>query len=139
MKKITYILLVTSLIIVMASCATKKTSRETTTADLAKQGDTIRIANDSLEYEIIIIEPGFYGWLASQPPEGHYAQTTMELRNRLDVLDYNLRVRDPIRYDANLYPFPIEYRRDVDYGYEVNYLLFNYFIFFKQKYRQRFR
>jgi hypothetical protein len=28
--------------------------------------DTIRIANDTLEYEVIIIDPGFSTWLASR-------------------------------------------------------------------------
>lgn len=49
--------------------------------------DTLRIANDSLEYEIIIIEPGFNSWLVTQPPRGsiHKARlncaTTSQLGN----------------------------------------------------------
>ena len=39
-------------------------------ASQTKQSDTIKIANKELEYEIIIIDPGFNYWLNSQarPP-----------------------------------------------------------------------
>ena len=103
------------------------------------ENDTIRIANDSLEYEIIIIEPGFYGWLATQPPRGYYAQSAMEIRNYFNVTEYNLRVLNPLRFDPNLYPFRIDYDQNTDYGYEVNYLLYNYFLFFEKRYNQRLR
>ena len=55
MKKIFYTLILTAIII---GCATTSSTKDLgNTADNAS--DTIRIANDSLEYEIIIIEPGF--------------------------------------------------------------------------------
>ncbi len=137
MKKLLYLSILLASIIFISSCGSNKTSaKKSETA--ATQNDTIRIANDSLEYEIVIIEPGFYGWLATQPPRGYYTQSTMEIRNNFDVTEYNLRARQPLRFDYNLYPFEIEYQRNVDYGYEVNYMLFNYFIYFKQKYNQRF-
>ena len=99
--------------------------------------DTVRIANDSLEYEIIIIEPGFNGWLATQPARGYYSQSAMEISNTFKVTNYNLRVNNPIAYDPSLYVFRIDYERNVDYGYEVNYMLYNYFLFFEQRYKQR--
>lgn len=99
--------------------------------------DTVRIVNDSLSYEIIIIEPGFNAWLVSQPPRGFYTQSVMEITNHLKVTNYNLRVLDPIRYNQNLYLFRIDYDRNIDYGYEVNYMLYNYFLFFEQRYKQR--
>jgi len=101
--------------------------------------DTIRIANDSLEYEIIIIEPGFNAWLATQKPRGFYNQNYLEQRNIPFVTIYNQRVLNPSRYNPNLYQQQINYDFNVDYGYEVNYLLYNYFIYFQQKYRQRLR
>lgn len=99
--------------------------------------DTVRIANDSLEYEIIVIEPGFYGWLATQPQRGFYSQSTLEMRNFFYVQEYNLRVNNPSRYGAQLYEWSIDYDRKVDYGYEVNYLLYNYFLFFEKIYNQK--
>ena len=100
--------------------------------------DTIRIANDELEYEVIIIEPGFYAWLNSQAkPRGYYSQSYLEARNRVWVIEYNNRVLQPMQFDPNLYTMQIDYRNSIDYGYEVNFLLYNYFVFFQQRYNQR--
>lgn len=101
--------------------------------------DTIVIANDSLEYDITIIETGFYSWLATQPPRGFFSQQILENRNRFSVAEYNRRTQDPRYNRTDLYIMPINYEPDVDYGYEVNYLLYNYFEFFEQRYSQRLR
>jgi hypothetical protein len=39
---------------------------QTDNLDSSMTNDTIRIANDTLEYEVIIIDPGFSTWLASR-------------------------------------------------------------------------
>jgi hypothetical protein len=68
------------------------------------EGDTITISSDKTEYEIIIIEPGFYTWLNSiAKPEGYYSQSFLENRNYLMVLEWNQRVLQPMRYNPNLY------------------------------------
>src|SRR5690554_7798060 len=100
--------------------------------------DTVRIANDSLEYEIIIIEPGFKSWLVTQPKESFYSQEYLEIKNRSFVVEYNYRVQNPNRYPNSLYPERIDYNPNIDYGKEVNYLLYNYFIYFQEKYHQHF-
>jgi hypothetical protein len=101
--------------------------------------DTVRIANDSLEYEIIVIEPGFSAFIASiAQPRGYHSQSYLENKNRFLVQDYNTRVREPQRYNPNLYVQEINYDPSIDYGYEVNYLLYNYFVFFSREYNQRF-
>jgi hypothetical protein len=102
------------------------------------EGDTITISSDKTEYEIIIIEPGFYTWLNSiAKPEGYYSQSFLENRNYLMVLEWNQRVLQPMRYNPNLYELQIDYIQNIDYGYEVNYQLYNYFIYFQRKYNQR--
>jgi len=63
----------------------------------------------------------------------------MERKNIQSVIEYNIRVRNPIRYDQNLYQFQIDYDAYTDYGYEVNYLLYHYFLFFEEKYNQQLR
>lgn len=98
--------------------------------------DTIEIVNESLEYKIIILEVGFNAWLTTQRPRGFYSQTYLENRNRFYVTEYNSRHNEPQRYNPDVYPFRIDYFSDVDYGYEVNYLLYNYFLFFQQRYDQ---
>lgn len=98
--------------------------------------DTIHLKNEDLEYDIIIIEPGFYDWLATQPPKGHYGIEFLENRNRLWVAAYNRRVHDP-SYPRTLYGQEINYDPSVHYGLEVNYLLYNYLKYFQEKYHQK--
>ncbi len=124
------------------SCKTQREtvqiSDEEKIAFAAKVGDTIRIVNEETEYEITIIEPGFYAWLKGiARPEGYYSQSFLETRNQILVNEWNQRVLQPQRFDPNLYELQINYQYGIDYGYEVNYKLYNYFIFFQRKYRQR--
>ncbi|HDZ05871.1 hypothetical protein LCGC14_0122890 [marine sediment metagenome] len=101
-------------------------------------GDTITISSDKTEYKIIIIEPGFTTWLSSiAKPEGYYSQNFLENRNNIMVLEWNNRVLQPTRFNPNLYELRIDYSQQIDYGYEVNYKLYNYFIYFQRKYNQR--
>ncbi len=103
-----------------------------------KVGDTLAIKSDSTEYEIIIIEPGFNLWLTSiARPEGFYSQSFLENRNLIMVTNWNQRVLQPLRFNPNLYELQIDYNPNIDYGYELNYKLYNYFIFFQRKYGQR--
>jgi hypothetical protein len=127
------------LIICIISCSVQKERTSTETSDDSSQNDTIRIANDSLEYEIIIFEPGFNSWLVTQKPRGYYNLNYLEQRNRIFVINYNQRVLNPFRFDPNLYPQQINYEYNVDYGYEVNYLLYFYSVYFQQEYSQKLR
>ncbi|MCF6294508.1 MAG: DUF6146 family protein [Flavobacteriaceae bacterium] len=120
------------------SCKTPYRVTSTTPTVNAKAQDTVRIANDTLEYEIIIIEPGFNFWLKSRAkPEGYYSQQFLENRNRIYVTEWNNRVLNPSRYNPNLYQMQIDYQPHIDYGYEVNYKLYYYFIYFQIQYKQR--
>ena len=139
MKKIIPTLLLALLII---ACATTNTTdaAHTDKESKTKSLDTVRIANDSLEYEIIIIDPGFTTYLNSiAKPEGFYSQQYLENKNRLYVNTWNYRARNPLQFNSNIYENVIDYSPHVDYGYEVNYLLFNYFEFFEETYNQKLR
>ena len=103
-----------------------------------KSSDTLTIKNDSVEYEITIIELGFVTWLKSvAKPPGYYSQSYLENRNQIYVTTWNQRVLEPTRFDPNLYELQINYNPQIDYGYDVNYQLYNYFIYFQRKYNQR--
>ena len=83
MRKLIYTLLISVFIF---NCNTSKTtvSKKDERLANAKQSDTVTIANDELEYEIIIIEPGFNTWLVSRArPEGFYSQQYLENRNQI--------------------------------------------------------
>ncbi|GLB51903.1 hypothetical protein NBRC110019_09420 [Neptunitalea chrysea] len=142
LKRFTYHILGIALLlfIIFVSCKPQTPTVSDTETEIfnSKESDTITIANDSLEYEVIIIEPGFYAWLQSMArPRGFYSQTFLENRNILFVNEWNRRVTMPQRYNPNLYELQINYTPNIDYGYEVNYQMYNYFIYFQRKYNQR--
>ena len=123
---------------IIIGCNTTKPMMKSTNKPLITQNDTIRIANDSLQYEVIIIDPGFNYWLASRAfPQGYHSQSYLESRNQLYVTEWNYRVQQPQRYNPNLYEMTIDYDSKINYGYEVNYLIYNYMIFFQNTYKQK--
>ena len=98
----------------------------------SKSSDVVRIANDSLGYEVIIIDPGFNSWLAGNAkPRGFYSESYLESRNQMYVTEWNSRASQPQLYNPNLYELRIDYNRNIHYGYEVNYLIYNYMIYFQ--------
>lgn len=99
--------------------------------------EPVVIANDSLEYEITIIDLGFNAYLNSiAKPVGFYSQSYMERWNKIYVVTWNMRANNP-RFRADIYENRIAYDPRTDYGMDVNYKLFNYFQFAQQKYRMR--
>lgn len=139
MKNLIYIGLFGLFII---GCTTSKTPLASSNKDVVSKAvtknDTVRIANDSLEYEIIIIDPGFNLFLNSvAKPRNYYSIGFLENKNRFLVAEYNRRVLEPFRFNPNLYEMRIDYQNNIHYGYEVNYLLYNYFLFFQKEYRQK--
>lgn len=125
--------------VVIYSCSTPRDRQMQDQQTRVAENDTVRIANDSLEYEIIIIDPGYSYFLnAVARPEGYHSQSYLENKNRFLVIDYNDRVRQPQRYNPNIYEMEINYDPKIDYGYEVNYKLYNYFVYLSHKYNQKF-
>ncbi|WP_296384807.1 DUF6146 family protein [Winogradskyella sp.] len=128
------------ILILIASCKSynKEQTINNDTENSLVQSDTVSISSDESDYEIIIIEPGFNGWLNSTArPRGFYSQQYLETRNFLLVQAWNQRNLQPMRYDPNLYELRIDYDQRTDYGYEINYKLYNYFIYFQLKYKQK--
>ncbi|UAM97103.1 DUF6146 family protein [Polaribacter litorisediminis] len=98
--------------------------------------EPVVIANDSLEYEITIIDIGFNYYLnAIAQPKGFYSQDYLETRNRVWVTTWNMRAQNPGQFDPNIYENIIDYQPNINYGYDVNYKLFNYFLFAQRKYK----
>ena len=119
MKSLIYILLIVSCLIGCNAAKTIPSNKQELNSNVAN--DTVVIANDSLEYQIIIIEPGFNSWLASySKPRGYYSQDYLENRNHIYVTAWNNRVLQPQTYNRNLFQMSIDYQRNIDYGYEVN-------------------
>jgi hypothetical protein len=92
------------------------------------KADTVSV--DSLEYELIVLDPGFDSWLVTQPSKNFYSKEYYEQKNRLYVLEWNQRYmssRNNGRYDSF-----IDYNSNTDYGLELNYKLYYYFKFFEE-------
>jgi hypothetical protein len=122
---------------ILIGCNTTKKTITSTDKPLATQNDTIRIANDSLHYEVIIIDPGFSTWLVTRAyPLNYHSQSYLENKNLFYVSEWNRRVLEPQRYNPSLYEMTINYESNIDYGYEVNYLIYNYMIYFQNTYKQ---
>lgn len=127
-------------LILIASCKSYNTNQTINNENESGlvQSDTVSISSDESDYEIIIIEPGFNTWLLSTArPEGYHSQQWLESRNAILVQAWNQRNLQPFNYDPNLYELRIDYDTRTDYGYEVNYKLYNYFLYFQIKYKQR--
>ncbi|WP_299128781.1 DUF6146 family protein [uncultured Winogradskyella sp.] len=136
----TSVLPIAILLILIASCKSYNTKQVINNGsdNPLVANDTVTISSDETDYEIIIIEPGFNGWLLSTArPRGYYTQNWLENRNDLLVQAWNQRNLQPFTYDPNLYELRIDYDPRTDYGYEVNYKLYNYFIYFQLKYKQQ--
>lgn len=143
-KNISYLYILSILIFIVSCGTTQKTAEALEISEKERElfdqteGEDTKIGNEETEYEITIIDPGFNNWLLSiARPEGYYTQSFLENRNILMVNEWNQRVLQPNRFNANLYELRIDYQQGIDYGYEVNYKLYNYFIYFQRKYRQR--
>ncbi|MFT0715733.1 DUF6146 family protein [Flagellimonas lutimaris] len=141
-KLFNLVLFCLTLCVVLIACTSQKSTLDVTSEEKAvfqsNDKEAVEISDDETEYEIIIIEPGFYTWLKSiARPEGYYSQSFLENRNAIMVVTWNQRVLLPQRWNPNLYEMQINYDPSIDYGYEVNYKLYNYFIYFQRKYNQR--
>lgn len=102
------------------------------------ESDTIRIANDDIEYEVIIIDAGFTSWFNSYArPRGYYSQSYLEARNNVWVTEWNRRVLLPQQFNPNWYEMQINYSAFTDYGYEVNYMIYNYLVYFQLTNKQQ--
>jgi hypothetical protein len=137
MKKIIPFIIVIALI---ASCKSYNSNQTINNANENRliKSDTVSISSDESDYEIIIIEPGFNAWLmGTARPRGFHSQQWLESRNALLVQAWNQRNLQPQTYDPNLYQLRIDYDTRTDYGYEVNYKLYNYFLYFQIKYKQQ--
>jgi cytochrome c biogenesis protein ResB len=132
MKRLCYLLIFSLLAI---SCGTSSKIMQKKSLD----NEPVTIKNDSLQYEITIIDNGFNTYLHSiAKPINYYSKAYYETKNQFYVTEWNIRVQNPLRYDDTIYENKIDYDLNVDYGLEVNYKLYNYFKFVEYKYKQRF-
>jgi hypothetical protein len=93
------------------------------------KSDTVAI--DRVDYELIVLDPGFDSWLATKPSMNFYSKEYYEQKNRLYVTEWNNRYTNPAFF-GNLYDNRIDYDMLTDYGLDLNYRLYYYFLFFEE-------
>ena len=74
--------------------------------------------------------------LKNSKPKSFYTQTYLENRNRFWILEWNNRARNPMKY-GNIYDMQINYDNNTNYGYHVNYMIYNYLVYFQLTNRQQ--
>ena len=111
----------------VSSCGTTKPS--------ATESQNIELISDkdSTEYELIVLDGGFESYIATQPSINYHSQQYYEGWNKQYVTEWNIRHRNPLRY-GGFYETEINYDPMEDYGLELNYRLYYYFQFIKDRY-----
>ena len=135
-----YFIVIVLFLFFLSSCGSNSTKKQNKTTEYA----TLKlneIASDSTEYDIIISDVGYESFLATQKPMNFYSQRYYENWNRYYVLDWNEKVRNSVYHSSkyqNVFDMLIDYDTSTDYGLEVNYKLYYYFIFVQKRYGVRF-
>ena len=130
-----FLFLVSFTVFFLFSCNTNKKFSSENREKLTS--DTIHISNPDLEYDVIIIDGGFTSWFNTySKPKSFYTQTYLENRNRFWILEWNNRARNPMKY-GNIYDMQINYDNNTNYGYHVNYMIYNYLVYFQLTNRQQ--
>ena len=117
-----------SVLFVVASCNSTKPSAT------QKQGVEMKNDEDSTKHSLIVLDPGYESYLASQPSANFNSQQYFESWNKQYVSEWNMRHRSSLVY-GSFYETEINYNPREDYGLELNYRLYYYFQFIKDKYR----
>jgi uncharacterized protein YcfL len=130
LKFYSYLIIFTFFII---SCGSYPTKDNNTTKE-----QPVVIENEALEYQIIIIDQGFTSFLNNTArSRDYYSNSYLKNKNRVYVAAWNNRVRNPQKYNSNIYENIIDYQQNAAYGLEVNYKLYWYFKFAEQKYKMK--
>lgn len=131
----TYLFLALLTVFFLFSCNSNKNFSLESVEKLTS--DTIHISNPDLDYDVIIIDPGFTSWFNTfARPKNFYTKSFLESRNRTWILEWNARALNPLRF-GNLYDMTINYENNIDYGFNVNYMIYNYLTYFQLTNKQQ--
>lgn len=123
MKILRYLIILGSVALFYQCKSTKSTS--------------VQVAETEEKHELIVLDINFNSWLVLRPSIDMYSLSYLKTKNATFVAEYNNRVINRFNYSADLYPQRIEYSTTENYGKELEYTLYNYFIYFQEKYNQR--
>lgn len=98
---------------------------------------SVSVSETDEKHELLIFDAGFNSWLATQPSIEMHSYDFLKAKITIFVSKYNSRVNDRLNYSVDLYPQQIEYSSAEAYDKELQYTLYNYFIYFQKIYNQR--
>ncbi len=122
-------IIIASVLIGIFSCQTQKNISKNSNSGLKIE----ETKSDTTQYELLIFDIKFDSFLASQPPIEFYSQEYYKTWNMQYVTEWNIRHNNPARY-GDFYETHIDYIPSVDYGIELNYKLYYYFLFIEKEY-----
>ncbi len=122
MKRIVFLILVILVATQTVGFSQKRKERE------GIKVDTLSV--DSLEYRLIVLDPGFDTWLLNKPPKSFYSNSYYIQKNRFYVSEWNQRYLTS--NNNGLYESYIDYKPNTDYGIDINYKLYYYFKYFEE-------
>ncbi len=115
-------------LLAMFSCKTVQKSTSTEKGKIAIE------ENDSVEYELIVFDPGYDTYIQSLPyPKDYYSNDYYQSWNRRYVDVWNYRCGQPSLF-GDFYDTTIYYDSLIDYGLEFNFRLYHYFLFIEKQY-----
>jgi len=106
------------LLAVFAACSTPKNIQLKEVAEKDNE--------DSVSYELIVLDPGFESWfITNSKPSWYHSQSYYENWNQQYVNAWNYN--SIWRRNSQLLEGQINYDHNTDYGLEINHKLFYYF------------
>jgi len=116
MKKLFYLLMVVSF---LSACSGPKGMVKIEPNEKSSE-------EDSVEYELVVFDPGFETWYMLQnSPALYRSQQYYENWNRQYVSEWNYLATQPGK--RSFFEPIVGYEPNVDYGFELNHKLFYYF------------
>ncbi|MEZ5195607.1 MAG: DUF6146 family protein [Bacteroidales bacterium] len=104
------------------------------TASKVAVSDGNKTAADSVEYELVVLDPDFNSWFVShQKPVWYYSGNFYKYWNTIFVNEWNHRCNNPVVYGMP-YDYSIDYEHRNDYGVDLEHELYWYFKFIEEKY-----
>jgi hypothetical protein len=114
----------------LLSCGSLKKVPQT---DIAKGISIADPQTDSIEYQLIVIDPGFSSWFETRrKPEWYYSLDYLESWNDRYVKAWNDNCRNrnfQRQHPDNPFDEEIDYQQGTNYGLDLNYRLYHYFLF----------
>jgi hypothetical protein len=123
-KKFRFILV---FVLLLGTCAQVNAMSISDTSKVIRIDST---AKDSIEYELVVFDPGFEIFLVAQPPMEYFSEHYYKMWNIQYVTEWNYRLA--AMPNSNLYETSIDYNPNTEYGIKLEYQLYYFFRYFEK-------